>query len=77
MQLMTLKNNHWVIDSGVSQHVSENKFFFQYLRNINYEHIVTILNSKIFNVRLFGDIILTDKITLYDVLYIYIYQIFK
>ncbi|KAL2242389.1 UNVERIFIED_CONTAM: Retrovirus-related Pol polyprotein from transposon RE1 [Sesamum indicum] len=64
-----VSNENWIMDSGASAHMSMNASLFHNLRNLDIVSSVKLPDGNVYKVRQIGDIRISDKLTLRNVLY--------
>ncbi|KAL2248343.1 UNVERIFIED_CONTAM: Retrovirus-related Pol polyprotein from transposon RE1 [Sesamum indicum] len=62
-------NENWIMDSGASAHMSMNADLFHNLRNLDIISSVKLPDGHVYKVRQIGDIQISNKLTLKNVLY--------
>ncbi|KAL2252650.1 UNVERIFIED_CONTAM: Retrovirus-related Pol polyprotein from transposon TNT 1-94 [Sesamum indicum] len=63
-------NENWIMDSGASAHMSMNPDLFHNLRQLDTINSVKLSDGNMYKVEKIGDIRISDKLTLKNVLYI-------
>ncbi|KAF7819698.1 uncharacterized protein G2W53_025153 [Senna tora] len=64
------KEGNWIIDSGASSHISGSLQLFSSLRDVNNKNTVSLPDGTVKKVKYMGEVQLTAKIILKDVLYV-------